>query len=54
MSDFKSNEYSKLLGGEEFEPKEENPMVSFYNVNTRSAGEALHATLMRSIARDLL
>jgi pyruvate,water dikinase len=29
MSDFKSNEYSQLLGGSFFEPKEENPMLGF-------------------------
>lgn len=29
MSDFKSNEYANLLGGEEFEPHEENPMIGF-------------------------
>lgn len=29
MSDFKSNEYSDLLGGAEFEPDEENPMLGF-------------------------
>ncbi len=29
LSDFKSNEYSKLLGGERFEPVEENPMIGF-------------------------
>lgn len=29
MSDFKSNEYSGLLGGEKYEPKEENPMLGF-------------------------
>ncbi len=28
-SDFKSNEYASLLGGEAFEPKEENPMIGF-------------------------
>jgi pyruvate,water dikinase len=27
LSDFKSNEYAKLIGGELFEPKEENPML---------------------------
>jgi pyruvate,water dikinase len=27
MSDFKSNEYASLLGGREFEPVEENPMI---------------------------
>ena len=29
MSDFKSNEYRKLLGGEIYEPDEENPMLGF-------------------------
>jgi len=29
MSDFKSNEYANLLGGNEFEPVEENPMIGF-------------------------
>jgi len=29
MSDFKSNEYANLLGGELFEPHEENPMIGF-------------------------
>ena len=27
LSDFKTNEYASLLGGEAFEPKEENPML---------------------------
>jgi len=29
MSDFKSNEYAMLVGGQEFEPTEENPMLGF-------------------------
>jgi len=29
MSDFKSNEYAGLLGGRQFEPDEENPMLGF-------------------------
>mgnify|MGYP000158765759 FL=1 len=29
MSDFKSNEYSNLVGGKAFEPHEENPMLGF-------------------------
>ena len=29
MSDFKSNEYANLVGGERYEPKEENPMLGF-------------------------
>ncbi len=28
-SDFKTNEYARLLGGREFEPEEENPMLGF-------------------------
>jgi pyruvate, water dikinase len=29
MSDFKSNEYKKLIGGSRYEPDEENPMLGF-------------------------
>ncbi len=29
LSDFKSNEYANLLGGRQFEPHEENPMLGF-------------------------
>ena len=29
LSDFKSNEYANLLGGKQFEPVEENPMIGF-------------------------
>jgi len=29
MSDFKSNEYANLVGGENYEPHEENPMIGF-------------------------
>ena len=29
MSDFKSNEYANLIGGETYEPVEENPMIGF-------------------------
>jgi pyruvate, water dikinase len=29
MSDFKTNEYANLIGGVQFEPKEENPMLGF-------------------------
>ena len=29
MSDFKSNEYANLLGGEQYEPHEENPMLGY-------------------------
>jgi len=29
LSDFKSNEYANLIGGEQYEPQEENPMIGF-------------------------
>ena len=29
LSDFKSNEYANLIGGEQYEPHEENPMIGF-------------------------
>jgi pyruvate,water dikinase len=29
LSDFKSNEYANLIGGEQYEPHEENPMLGF-------------------------
>ncbi len=56
MSDFKSNEYSELLGGKQFEPEEENPMVGFrgaaryYHEGYRE-GFALECEAMR-IVRD--
>ncbi|AUC59641.1 pyruvate water dikinase PpsA [Cyanobacterium sp. HL-69] len=43
MSDFKSNEYANLLGGKDFEPHEENPMIGwrgasrYYDENYRDA-----------------
>lgn len=43
LSDFKSNEYANLLGGRQFEPKEENPMIGwrgasrYYDPNYRDA-----------------
>ena len=43
MSDFKSNEYANLVGGSEFEPKEDNPMLGwrgasrYYTGNYREA-----------------
>lgn len=43
LSDFKSNEYANLLGGQQFEPTEENPMIGwrgasrYYDPNYRDA-----------------
>ncbi len=39
LSDFKSNEYANLLGGEHYEPQEENPMLGF-----RGAGRYISST----------
>ena len=39
LSDFKSNEYSKLLGGELYEPTEENPMIGFRGAGRYVADE---------------
>jgi pyruvate,water dikinase len=33
LSDFKSNEYANLIGGEKFEPEEENPMLGYRGVS---------------------
>jgi pyruvate,water dikinase len=33
MSDFKINEYARLIGGAEFELKEENPIIGFYRAS---------------------
>ncbi|MCG2887792.1 MAG: pyruvate, water dikinase [Sulfolobales archaeon] len=33
FSDFKSNEYRRLIGGEEFEPEERNPMIGWRGVS---------------------
>lgn len=56
MSDFKTNEYANLIGGEFFEPKEENPMIGwrgasrYYHEKYR-AGFAMECEAMR-IARQ--
>ncbi len=39
MSDFKSNEYASLIGGENFEPQEENPMIGFRGASRYPAKE---------------
>ena len=41
MSDFKSNEYSRLVGGELYEPEEENPMLGFRGAS-RYLAETFH------------
>src|SRR3989338_2814389 len=38
MSDFKTNEYANLIGGKEFEPNEENPMLGWRGASRYYAG----------------
>ena len=58
LSDFKTNEYARLLGGEGFEPKEENPMLGFrgaarYAHPAYAAGFALECAALRRVREDL-
>lgn len=58
MSDFKSNEYANLLGGKEFEPVEENPMLGFrgasryYNERYRE-GFRLECQAMKRVREEM-
>lgn len=58
MSDFKTNEYAKLLGGQQFEPAEENPMLGFrgasryYNQRYRE-GFGLECLAIRKVRDDM-
>ncbi|MGN6193872.1 MAG: phosphoenolpyruvate synthase [Ginsengibacter sp.] len=56
MSDFKTNEYANLVGGKDFEPVEENPMLGFrgasrYYNDLYKEGFALECEAIR-VARD--
>ena len=58
LSDFKTNEYARLLGGEGFEPKEENPMLGFrgaarYAHPAYAAGFALECAALRRVREDM-
>ncbi|HET7135896.1 MAG TPA: phosphoenolpyruvate synthase [Casimicrobiaceae bacterium] len=58
LSDFKSNEYSNLVGGTRYEPHEENPMLGFRGASRYVAPEfydcfALECEAMRRV-RDVL
>ena len=58
LSDFKTNEYARLLGGEGFEPKEENPMLGFrgaarYAHPAYAAGFALECAALKRV-RDTM
>jgi pyruvate,water dikinase len=58
LSDFKSNEYRKLLGGERYEPEEENPMLGFRGASRYIAASfkecfELECAAMRKVREEL-
>lgn len=58
MSDFKSNEYAMLIGGREFEPTEENPMIGFrgasrYYDDRYKAGFKLECLALQRAREDM-
>jgi pyruvate,water dikinase len=58
LSDFKTNEYASLLGGEAFEPKEENPMLGFrgaarYSHPAYAEGFALECAALRRVRDEM-
>ena len=46
LSDFKSNEYRKLIGGTRYEPDEENPMLGFRGASRYISGDFKDAFAM--------
>ena len=57
-SDFKTNEYAQLLGGREFEPAEENPMLGFRGASRYydlryAEGFGLECAALLRVRRDL-
>ncbi|MFC3415625.1 phosphoenolpyruvate synthase [Algoriphagus hitonicola] len=58
MSDFKTNEYANLLGGRQFEPKEENPMLGFrgasrYGHDRYREGFRLECLAVKRVREDM-
>ncbi|KAB2939573.1 MAG: phosphoenolpyruvate synthase [Hyphomicrobium sp.] len=58
MSDFKTNEYANLIGGAQFEPKEENPMLGFrgasrYYSPKYQEGFALECKAIRRLREEM-
>jgi len=58
LSDFKTNEYASLLGGDAFEPKEENPMLGFrgasrYSHPAYAEGFALECAALRRVRETM-
>ncbi|HEY9490317.1 MAG TPA: putative PEP-binding protein, partial [Chryseosolibacter sp.] len=59
MSDFKTNEYAKLLGGKMFEPQEENPMLGFrgasrYYNDRYKEGFGLECAAIKRVREEML
>ncbi len=58
LSDFKSNEYRKLIGGSRYEPEEENPMLGFRGAARYVSTEfreafAMECEAMRRVRNDM-
>src|SRR5687767_3455564 len=58
LSDFKSNEYRKLIGGSRYEPEEENPMLGFRGAARYISGEfkeafAMECEALRRVRSDM-
>jgi len=58
MSDFKSNEYANLIGGSEYEPVEDNPMIGFrgasrYYDKDYMEGFALECLAMKKVRDEM-
>ncbi len=58
MSDFKSNEYAHLMGGDLYEPKEENPMIGFRGASRYVADSfrdcfALECEAIKKVRNDM-
>jgi pyruvate, water dikinase len=58
LSDFKSNEYKKLIGGARYEPDEENPMLGFRGASRYISGEfadafAMECEALRRVRGDM-
>ncbi|MDH5299970.1 MAG: phosphoenolpyruvate synthase [Gammaproteobacteria bacterium] len=58
LSDFKSNEYASLLGGQQFEPQEENPMIGFRGASRYPSAQfaqcfALECAAMRKVREEM-
>jgi pyruvate,water dikinase len=58
MSDFKTNEYANLIGGKQFESKEENPMIGFrgasrYYDERYKEGFRLECEAMKAVRNEI-